>query len=112
VQIKLLLEEKHLHQHVVVDPEPLKQTILDVTNNDSFFDANDGINALLGRPLTPSIGEGFARAISRNGEEVIELFLQIPNSRMFCTTCDERLVFTPIWYRGVTNELLGLMSTR
>jgi hypothetical protein len=103
-QIKTLLEDKHLYQKVVVDPDPIEKEVLAHT---ALSDAAAvGILNVRRNRLTPTTSP-VPRAIAVSGDtEQVIAALPIPNVRLFCVRCDERSVFRPVWYQDVSNELL------
>ena len=104
-QIKILFEEKHLYQKVCVDPTPILTAVLA-----HAIDA-DATKAVIIRAcsnnLVPNAGSPGRSIPSEGGTDIIiTALLPLPNVRLFCTKCDERNVFRPVWYRDVSSELL------
>jgi hypothetical protein len=105
-QLKLLLETKHLYQRVSIDPVNQLTGIL------SEFDAAGRTSVekymkdvLPGEDFLASAGR--LRAVSRTTTEppVEMLCLLIGNVKLLCTSCGERELFSPLWYRDLHNEL-------
>ena len=104
-QLKLLLEEKHLYQKVSVDPEPIQQRILAQCAMPGRNIVEEGIRAHRESRLVLASGSVLSMVPRGGGLPTVSLCLIIKNVRLFCVQCDERNVFSPVWFRDVSNEL-------
>jgi len=109
-QIKLLLEQKHLYQKVSIEPGSIKASTLKRAYGNLRAPIEQSIGQLLNAPLRPSTTERFATHLSDMRREEVELMLVVLNVRLYCTTCQERSVFEPVFLNDLGNELLGLAS--
>lgn len=105
-ELKNLLENKHLYQHVSINvAEVLKQQIdAESQQNLKTYLANWGIKelsqmrfALADRPLS----------LLSKGSLVPSLVLTLvpPNASLFCKKCGRREAFAPLWFSDATNEI-------
>ena len=104
-KLKLLLEEKHIYQHVVIDGKGLitawaakvraasSGIIIDEAEFDSEHFIIGTTQALLAERGGPP-----------NGTPVLTLLIE--NPKLFCSKCGTSEVFRPVWYHDLTNELL------
>jgi hypothetical protein len=104
-QLKMLLEEKHLYQYVVIDAKALIEASaasvramgirmdVDVTEFDK--------TSLVISPYQLTADERGGR---RPGPPIPTLILK--NVKLFCSQCDEREVFSAIWHCDVTDAVL------
>ncbi len=106
-QLKVLLESKHLYQRVSVAPDPIEAQVLEHADSPDLKDRVErDIQKLRRSRLFPVGGNELRTVPVEGGQEVVDLCLVIRNVRLFCTKCDEKNVFRPIWYRDVSNELM------
>lgn len=104
-QVKVLLEQKHLYQRVSVDPQLIRQAIMAPIPKEQRATIETSISKILRGRITLSTGS-FRTVPFRHGEpEIVMLGLTLLNVRLFCVTCDGVMVFRPIWYRDVSNEI-------
>jgi hypothetical protein len=107
-QIKILLEQKHLYQKVNIDPGAVQQLILEHVKPSERRVVENEILRLCRDRLIPTSGGELRSVPVAGGVETVEVGLIIPNTRLFCTTCNEKSVFRGIWYQDVSNELIRL----
>jgi hypothetical protein len=106
-QLKVLLETKHLYQKVCVDPDPIEREVLaHVESRDLKERVERTIQKLRRTRLLPVGGTELRSVPAEGGQEIVDLCLVVLNVRLFCTQCDEKNVFRPIWYQDVGNELM------
>jgi hypothetical protein len=103
-QVKLLLEEKHLYQKVMVDPGPIEKEVLEHALEPEATKLR--ILKICANNLTPTAGTAPRAIPLGGGADTVLAALPIPNVRLFCETCNERNVYRPVWYRDVSSELL------
>jgi hypothetical protein len=104
-QMKILLEEKHLYQKFTFDPNAIKTEILKGVVGDYREEVEENIDAAIGGTLLLVAGSGISRIPRGEDPEIIPC-LFLPNARLFCTACNERNAFKPVWSQDATNELL------
>jgi hypothetical protein len=101
-KLKMLLEEKHIYQQVVIDGKALvsawaaKVKSHGVITEEGEFDKD---YFSLGDGQVEFVRPGLAAQASPS------LTLIVENPKLFCTICGEREVFRPVWYQDVVNEL-------
>jgi hypothetical protein len=103
-KLKLLLEEKHIYQHVVIEGEKLvlpwstkkKSMPLGVVDSEANLDK---------QKFTLANTEMSLVEVGGSGEEYWVLTLVVENVKLFCSECGSREVFMPVWYQDLTNEL-------
>lgn len=100
-KLKVLLEEKHIYRHVVMDAKTLisawaaKATPMGVIAEEGEFEKH---HFTLGDRQVEFLERGVPQASPA-------LTLIIENPKLFCIGCGEREVFRPVWYQDVINEL-------
>lgn len=104
-KLKLLLEEKHIYQQVLIDGKGLitawaakvraasSGILLDETEFDNEHFIMGTTQALLAERGGPP-----------NGTPVLTLLIE--NPKLFCSKCGTSEVYRPVWYHDLTNELL------
>lgn len=105
-QLKLLLETKHLYQRVSVEAERIVTEVRGrVADNKVYLDPFDESTRqlLYQRPLIPARQALFL--LDRSGGTPPVLTLLIQNVKVFCSNCDDRETFSPIWWTDATNEI-------
>jgi hypothetical protein len=105
-QVKVLLEEKHLYQKVMVNPDPIEDEIMRHVVADSQSVVRLEIRKIRRNRLTPTSGGNLRLVPVSGGPEEVIPALPLSNVRLFCKTCKERNIFAPVWYYDVSNELL------
>lgn len=96
-QLKILLEEKHLYQKVTVEAERIASAIgKNVTGSKN--DWQRMAHSVLADPVIP--GQSNAPSVQ----------ITFPVARLFCSPCDERTVFKPIWYKDTTIETWSILK--
>jgi hypothetical protein len=100
-KLKMLLEEKHIYQLVVMEVKPIilawvakAKPLGAVVQEDEF----DKIHFTLGDRQVEFLERGISAAIP-------VMTLIIENPKLFCITCGEPEVFRPVWYQDVVNEM-------
>jgi hypothetical protein len=102
--LKTLLEEKHIYQQVVIDAKSLitaweaKARSLGATIHDGDADFEKTRFTLPDSQLDLADRWG-----PPEGSPVLTMI--VSNTKLFCSACDEREVFSPVWYRDMANEL-------
>jgi hypothetical protein len=103
-KLKLLLEERHAYQHVIIDGERLvlpwkakrQTTPLGVLGDEPDFEKHNFTLANSELSLVEPGG---------SGEGYPVLTLVVENVKLFCSKCGSSEVFMPVWYQDLTNEL-------
>jgi hypothetical protein len=103
-KLKLLLEGRHIYQHVVIDGEELvlpwkvraQTSALGIVRDEPDFDRQ---NFTLGSTELSLVEVGGA------GEEYSVLTLVVENVKLFCSECGASEAFMPVWFQDLTNEL-------
>jgi hypothetical protein len=103
-KLKLLLEQRHIYQYVVIDGEKLEMPwkvkrrtiLLGTVGDEPDFDKQ---NFMLAENQVCLVEVG------GSGEERWELTLVVANVKLFCSECDSSEVFKPVFYRDLTDEL-------
>jgi hypothetical protein len=100
-RLKMLLEEKHIYQQVVIDAKTLvsawvvKVKSVGVIAEEGEFEKDHF-----------SLGDRQLEFLERGAPQASPaLTLIIENPKLFCIMCGEREVFRPVWYQDVVNEL-------
>lgn len=102
--LQTLLEEKHIYQHVVIDAKSLiaawesKVRGLGATIQDGDTDFEKTRFTLSDTQL-----DLVDRWGPPDGSPVLTII--VSNVKLFCSTCDEREIFSAVWYRDMANEL-------
>lgn len=106
-RLKELLENKHLYQKVSIPSDKNQAT----RNFKMMFGSNEGMIGDFDGLVTRFVDGRFTIAAERQFKEpghVPLLCLLVGNVKLFCSRCEAREAFRPIWFSDITNELLGL----
>jgi hypothetical protein len=105
-ELKTLLENKHLYQHVNIHPTDVVKQALEQERNSNLNIALQK-ELLVKLPKEPfTLSDTLLTLIGRDPSDTrTQLTLIVGNVSLFCKTCDRREVFAPVWYRDVTNEI-------
>jgi hypothetical protein len=103
-KLKLLLEQRHIYQQVVIEGETLiapwkakKQTaLLGIIEEEPDFDKQN---------FTLADTQICLVEVGGPGEERWKLTLVVENVKLFCSQCEASEVFMPVWYQDLTDEL-------
>jgi hypothetical protein len=99
-QLKQLLETKHLYQKVTIDLPKVIAEVEKFVVGDEKKQFELGVASKLKRePPFP------ADTQLSDGENSPLLVLLIRNVKLFCSNCDAREVYLPVWYTDITNEM-------
>jgi hypothetical protein len=105
-ELKNLLENKHLYQHVKINaPEILKQQIdAEKQANLKIYLAEWGTKEL---PKLRFVLADRSLSLVSKGSSTPHLVLTLvpPNASVFCGKCGRREAFAPVWYSDATNEI-------
>jgi hypothetical protein len=104
-KLKMLLEEKHIYQQVIIDAKSLisawatkvRAASSGIMIDETEFDKEHFVMATSKMSLAERSGPP-------QGAPQLTLLLQ--NPKLFCAKCDASEVFRPVWYHDLTNELL------
>lgn len=99
-----LLETKHVYQKVSVDAEgEFGKFTRSIYGDDERLFQELAAAAVEGARLTPSDRELITE--EKNGTRNPVLLLLLKSVKLFCSACDSREAFRPIWWSDATNEL-------
>lgn len=104
-KLKMLLEEKHIYQNVIIDAKSLITTWaakVRTMSSGILIDEAEFDNAHL---IVSTTMMSFAE---KGGPPQAQpsLTLLVENPKLFCAKCGTSEVFRPVWYYDLTNELL------
>jgi hypothetical protein len=105
-QLKLLLETKHLYPRLSIDPTSKLLPVLAEFDPAVRTSVEEFVKDVLpGEQFLASAGR--LSAVSKTSTEPPEemLCLLIGNVKLLCSSCGERELFSPVWYRDLHNEL-------
>lgn len=101
--LKQLLESKHLYQKISIPADSIIKQVRDTTL-DARLIFDRAIEPFLSRPHF-TLSSALMRTVDRDGTETTWPTLTIGNVKLFCSQCQSREAFCPVWYRDLTNEL-------
>ena len=101
-ELKNLLENKHLYQHVSINPAEIIKQQLEQETRPNFKTILFDWSAQELPRLRFSLGAAQATAT---------LTLTLLHASLYCGKCERREAFAPIWYRDVSNEIRRLVVT-
>jgi hypothetical protein len=101
-QLRVLLEEKHIYQQIVVDaPTMIATWAASVHSMGPSVQVDDG--EFVKQRFKISAQQAFAMAVN-SVPSGPWLTLIVGNVKLFCSKCDEREVFSPVWFAEMGNE--------
>jgi len=103
-KLKMLLEERHIYQHVTIDAKTLianwaaqaRAASSGVLTDEKEFDDAQFIVGTTQALLAERGG-------NPSGTPVLSLIIE--NPKLFCSKCGSSEVFRPVWFHDLTNEL-------
>lgn len=105
-RLKTLLETKHLYQRVSIDP---KEIIDAMRPTVSSFESGEFEYSVSALPLSKfgliARRSSFVTAYRSEQAPVFDIVFGIENVKMFCQTCEEREVFSPLGFWEMRSEL-------
>jgi hypothetical protein len=101
--LKQLLEEKHLYQKVSIPADSIIKQVRDTTL-DARLIFDEAVEPMLSS-FRFTLSSGLMRMVDRDGTQETWPTLIVGNIKVFCSKCESREAFCPIWYCDLANEL-------
>jgi hypothetical protein len=100
-QLRLLFETKHLYQKLSIAPDEIYTTLIQAMPAVPAFkeDFANRVRQFTGAKFTVA-----DRPLTATGKPIP--CLVVGNVKLFCSKCDTREAFRPIWFSEITNEIL------
>ncbi len=104
--VKKLIEEKHIYQHITIDPQTILSEVcarVSRKEQERFDDIAKQFTESV--RFSPSTTEIFITGKGDYTPQTPVPTLLLKNVKIFCPRCDEREIASPIWYSELSNEL-------
>jgi hypothetical protein len=101
--LKILLETKHMYQKVSIDLQRLLAEAETFVPGDEKKRFQSAVASAVEWPLSPATDQLYLA--ESNGAQTPIPILLLRNVKLFCSKCDSRETYAPIWFSDITNEL-------
>jgi hypothetical protein len=105
-RLRVLLEEKHLYQKVSLNPSDIIKELL----KEVFKSEHEAYVAMAAEISSGNFLVSDKHQFTEPGHR-LKLCLIVSNVKLFCSTCNAREAFRPIWFSDITGELIREKAT-